>query len=396
MAGEFDPLAALSPIERLRLGLELQGANLTPEEMAAARQRNATDALSMVPGPGNVMAAEDAARSGADAYNAFAGGDVRGGVLNAALAALSGAGAVMGFPGSSAARRAAEGASSRLNVLIPAEPAQSTLTARGMRERDATNPDVFDRTGLVYGHEGRLKQDIPDVRMEVSVPHGVQVGDTMPLGDIVQHPELFSLIPHLAEQPVRWTDKVDERGLPVARTDPVSGVFELNRNAPDLRGGVAKLMQYRIGRESGFSAPVRHGYDKIRADIDNAAGAARASNPEGEALDAYLAMLEANRTKMADVARSHGGNRGMHMADRMMGQRSAGNFDAKLAERRATRPETEGTYPYTRNAPYMPRKSSRKPAAFEEALVLPQPGATPEEVRQFLANWHLYGSGRGP
>ncbi len=35
MADPFDPLAALSPIERMKLGLELEGRYTTPEEEQA-------------------------------------------------------------------------------------------------------------------------------------------------------------------------------------------------------------------------------------------------------------------------------------------------------------------------------------------------------------------------
>ncbi len=298
----------------------------------------------------------------------------------------------LGAPGSRAAGDIAKEGANRLNVLIPAAPSSQSLMARGMRERGAENREVFDRTGLVYGHEGRLKQEIPDYPMKIEAPAGAQVGDEMKLGEFADHPELFARMPHLADQLVRWTDKRNPMGRPVAKTDPATGTFEFNLHQQDLRPDAAKLLQYRIGQDEGFSGTVRHGYDKIKADIDNAAATARSSGATGEDLDAYLAMLDRNRTFMADTARA----KDIKTADQFMGIRSAGNIDAKMAEWRAKVPDLEGRFPYARHAAYMPNKAHRRPPQFQDTMVLPPDGASPDEIVRFLANWRQFGSGRGP
>lgn len=392
MPDEFDPLSALSPIERLKLGLELEGRYATPEERAANGRKLAEAALSVTPVIGNAMSARDAYTSAVDALMAAREGRLGAAAGNAGLGALGALGAVSGLPFGRRADDVAREGASRLNVLVPAPGNSQSIIARGMRERGAPNREVFDRTGMVFGHEGRLKQEIPDAPMKIAAPPGVQIGDEMKLGDFADHPELFARMPHLAEQPVRWTDKRNQMGRPVAKTDPTTGVFELNMHVQDLRPDAAKLLQYQIGRDSGFSGTVRHGYDKVKSDIDNAAATARSSGATGEDLDAYLAMLEKNRNFMADTART----KGMATADQFMGIRSGGNIDAKMAEWRAPIEDLEGRFPYARHAAYMPNKAHRRPPVFEDTLVLPPEGASRDDIVRFLANWRQFGSGRGP
>jgi len=96
----------MSPIDQLRVPSPRVG----PEQAAANRQQNARDLLSIIPGPGNVIAAEDAVSEGKEAVGAFREGRYGRAALHGGMAALSGVGAVMGFPAGRMAGNAARGA----------------------------------------------------------------------------------------------------------------------------------------------------------------------------------------------------------------------------------------------------------------------------------------------
>lgn len=96
----------MSPIDQLRVPSPRVG----PEEAATNRQRNARDLLSIVPGPGNVIAAEDAVQAFREANRYRAEGEGGKAMGSAALGMLSGVGAVLGLPTGRLAGNAARGA----------------------------------------------------------------------------------------------------------------------------------------------------------------------------------------------------------------------------------------------------------------------------------------------
>lgn len=122
MAGD-DPLAGLSPVDALRLRQELAAKeHVSPEVAAANRWKTGEAVLGLIPGPGNVLAARDAAEGGYEAAQAFGVGDWRRGAMASALAGLSAAGAVTGVPFGRMARGAAADAGRTLQGGLPATP----------------------------------------------------------------------------------------------------------------------------------------------------------------------------------------------------------------------------------------------------------------------------------
>ena len=93
-----------NPINELRSAINVGSI---PKGNPQERETLANALLSVTPGPGNVMSANDALNSGRDAYDAFQAGDYKGGALASALTALSGAGAVFGLPFGKLAKGAA-------------------------------------------------------------------------------------------------------------------------------------------------------------------------------------------------------------------------------------------------------------------------------------------------
>jgi hypothetical protein len=149
LAGQSDEeqaLRELSPIDALARSLE------TPPRMENYQRgqnslRTAEDILSMIPGPGNVIAARDAFQGAEDAGKAFGAGDTRGGLLNAALAALSGVGAVVGLPTSRMARDAAREGSRTARIFAGPEAKTADRgaldRAKDMRARGADRDEIW-------------------------------------------------------------------------------------------------------------------------------------------------------------------------------------------------------------------------------------------------------------
>jgi hypothetical protein len=106
-----DPFAGMSPVDMAKLRMELaQRQAVTPAQAADNRRKTLTEALSVIPGPGNVMAAQDAYTGAGDAYDQFSQGNYGQSALAAALAGLSGVGAVTGLPVGKFAANAARNA----------------------------------------------------------------------------------------------------------------------------------------------------------------------------------------------------------------------------------------------------------------------------------------------
>lgn len=107
---EEDAFRQMSPIDQLRA----PSPQIGPEQAAANRQQNLRDLLSIVPGPGNVIAAEDAVTQGGEAVGAFGEGRYGRAALHGGLGALSAFGAVTGLPTGRMAGNAAKGAQDTL------------------------------------------------------------------------------------------------------------------------------------------------------------------------------------------------------------------------------------------------------------------------------------------
>lgn len=114
---EDDITFGYNPIDDLRL--RVNTARPTAEQVAAGRNALAMDALSIIPGPGNALAAYDAYQGGKDTYNALAEGQYKRASLNGLLSVLSGIGAVTGLPVGRFAKQAATAGKDAL-YAIPA------------------------------------------------------------------------------------------------------------------------------------------------------------------------------------------------------------------------------------------------------------------------------------
>lgn len=159
--------AEMNPVDAYKLSAELQTAQKVPPEQAAAnRKQNARDALSIIPGPGNYIAAEDAITGAKDARESFGAGKYKQGTLQAALAALSGLGAVTGLPTGKMAGRAAKGASSRTNIfagpMAKTADQKALATAQDMAAAGVGRDVIWEQTGWFKGADGKWRFEIDD------------------------------------------------------------------------------------------------------------------------------------------------------------------------------------------------------------------------------------------
>ena len=138
-------LDAMSPTDLIRLRAELAAKEkASPEKRATNAKQNAWDALSVIPGPGNVISAMDAYGSGKEAIQAAGEGDWKRSAIAAGLAGLSGVGAVTGMPFGRAAGAVARDASNTVRGI--AGPLSKTADNAYVRRTRGETPD----TGVGY------------------------------------------------------------------------------------------------------------------------------------------------------------------------------------------------------------------------------------------------------
>lgn len=396
LAGQSDEqqaLRELSPIDALARTLEIP-PRMENYQRGQNSLRTAEDILSMIPGPGNVIAARDAFQGAEDAGKAFGAGDTRGGLLNAALAALSGVGAVVGLPTSRMAREVAREAKDTANVLIPAPAGRARDRALEMRDAGKTNPEVFADTRRFFGPEGQPMMEISDRGMSVDTSP-FRPGDRATFGDLIDHPALFGVRPELANVPIDFTDKfVTQQGVRggVARRGPNQAAEITIGERPEwYREQIPKLLQYKIAEDSGLASALRHDLQDMIPEYQRAVSGAREivdSPRPGEDLEAalnYLAKVEPWRDRLENALATREGQR---TALKDATKVNAGNANARVVRGRAVASDDVmrawGPYPYRQNMP-----------SFEKVIALPQEGATREQIAEFLANWQNFGAGAG-
>lgn len=358
-----------------------------PADPAATRARNLRDLLSIIPGPGNVIAAEDAGTAFKDASAAAGEGRYGAAAGNTALGLLSGVGAVTGLPVGRLAAGATKGASSRTNVFVPAGDTPDALRAKAWRAAGVPNEHVHKGTGLSFDPGGNLRREISDFPMKVDLSKA-KPGTIFPLGDVVDHPELFKAMPHLRNQPVQVGTKVNEFGHGASRTHPETGVFELS-TAPggDIKGDLAKMLQYRISDEAGFPSSLRH--QGIARDLEAAQKAAVASGSPHAAEYANL-LEQAKQQYFEDAVR-----KGQTWAGQVIQSKVAGNLESRHVRARAADEKNTEIYPWYRNVPYMLTKAKNMPARFGDVLPLPPEDRSPKAMSEFLDKWKSFGAGKG-
>lgn len=201
LAGQSDEeqaLRELDPIDALARSLEIP-PRMENYQRGQNSLRTAEDILSMIPGPGNVIAARDAFQGAEDAGKAFGAGDTRGGLLNAALASLSGVGAVVGLPTSRMARDASREGSRTARIFAGPEAKTADRgaldRAKDMRARGAGRDDIWRETGWAWDERG-----LPYFEIDDSAAALRDRGITQPqfFDDFLDHPALFEASPQIA------------------------------------------------------------------------------------------------------------------------------------------------------------------------------------------------------
>lgn len=386
--GEDFDYRSLSPLDQLRARMPSNFPKVDADTAAANRVQNAKDLLSIVPGPGNIISAADAAGAAVGAKDEASAGNYGRAALRGGEAALSALGAVAGVPFGRLAKNAAQGASSRTNVFVPAGDSPKASMAKAWREHGVPNEDIHRGTGLAYDPGGNLRREIIDFPMKVDLSKA-RPGTIFQLGDVVDHPELFKTRPELRHQPVQITtyrDKITGKGS--SATDPETGVFMLSTaDGGNIKGDLAKMLQYRISDDAGFPAALRH--RDQGAHLDQAMKLAAGSGSPHAA--EYVSMLDRAKQKyFADVAA-----KGRQSAGAELQSQSAGNLESRHVKARATEPgDISGVYPWTRNPDYMRTVGHQKPARFGDVFPLPPESITkPSAMADFLERWKKYGSG---
>lgn len=382
---EEELLRSLSPLD----DVPNLGATTVPKAKRGEQQReNAMTGLSVLPVIGNAISAYDATQTGGAAYDAFAAGDTKGGAINAGLTGLNAVGALLGLPVGKTAKAAAKSGKDSVNVFVPAVDDAATDRARDMRASGKTNAEVWKDTGRIFGAEGTPREVLSDSAMKIDTSK-IRRGYDVPLGDVVQHPELFDYMPSLRSQKITQAGaKPDGEPLRTARTN-LQGVMELpltNKANNDL----AKLLQYKIADDAGLPPAMRHDVGGMRRDLaDTASKAASARYETPQDLEAVAAYLN----KITGLRGALDQSEGSKFGSSLVTSRSSGNVDAKHASQLApfTADELRAAYPYTRNRQ---KGGVDRPAAFENLLPLLRPDATPEQVQATLRNWYQFGSGK--
>jgi hypothetical protein len=404
ISAEEQALRAMSPTDALQFGQQLQAATPVSDEQRAQNLRTTgRDLLSVTPGPGNVMAAQDAVEGSGRAWDAIGAGDARGGLMEAALAALAGVGAVTGLPTSRAAGQAAKAGRDTANVFLPLPPGSRKADAvLADRQEGRALRDIYREHGLTVGPDGTVRREIPDAAMKVDQAK-LQPGAEMELGELVQHPKLFEHLPEYARKPVRILDSRQHNDHQLARTqrDELGGQrLEITENG-DLRPGLAKMMQYEIARDRQLPAPLYHGTNAIPEGVDKAVQAFREAPVSGRGdLDALAAYVD----KLMGVKEDYTGLLGIadpkkhNQITKTQYAKSAGNVDSRVVTGRATMSDDElaRLWPYSPGAPYSQKKPGKRVPDWEDMFVLPPEKATGEDLMEFLRSWRQYGAGRAP
>ena len=378
----------MNPIEALKFEAEMRGKKTySPAEAKQNIARTLEGAARSMPILGNALSVRDIAEAKDEAQRFREQGFDQNADRQDRLALAAVPGAVL--PAMSGAA-SAEGAASRAGVFVPAGEGPRSAIARHLRESGAANRDVWDKTRLFFGGDGSLRREISDIPMKVNAEK-FRPGDISTLGEAIDHPELFAANPELAKSVVKWTREVDGRGAPIARTNPETGIMEVSLAGGDPRAGIAKLIQYQLADESRFPRSMRHGYDNIKRDLDEAQRLARDAGEPSQA-QRYIDQVGYYQEALRQNAKTLG----MTEAEKRTAARSAGNIDSRVVPVRANLPDLE-KYPYGRGMAGGSNKASNKITGFDKMLVLPPNNPTREEMAKFLTEWGLYGSGKpGP
>ncbi len=394
----------MNPIEALKFEAEMRGKKTySPAEAKQNIARTLEGAARTMPILGNALSVRDIAEAKGEAQRFREQGFDQNADRQDRLALAAVPGAVL--PAMSGAA-SAEGAASRAGVFVPA----GEKTVERVREM-ASRIAAGERTSIGSGRfppsergfvspEGIVKSEISDLPMTMQ-PRRFAPGDKAPLGDVVEHPELFDRYKVLKDAPVQF-------GQPTGRSDPVARTFgdtmELaprsydSRTNPDwMRRNIAKLLQYKVSQGSNFALATKHGTDNTLAAIDDALARTRDAM-EGNTLsnigNKYIHYLNGMRDRITSKMRA--GANDPWVAERFsdpdvtptrkdisrilsegIAARTAGNLEAQVTRQRFSNPG-DATPPANMN--------------YGGLIVLPPAGGN---ISEFINNWARYGQGSG-
>lgn len=409
---EEEAFRNLSPVDTIRAERELANRRVySPDEAARNWEETALGLLYATP-VGNALAARDAMESKWEGETLAAAGDTEGARRALARAAASGASAFL--PGMGRLR-GAPGAASRAGVFVPVGEDVAAKVRGGMDElrengiTAKTGParrinEGIRESGGTMSPEGILKREINDAVAEIDM-NAVKPGETVPMGAVMNHPELYKLYPDLTQKPVRFMERPTNDYSGIA-TDDVMGNFTIaprsaygTRNFDTwLKQNLAKLSQYTIQQKEGFAKAGKHNPEAVDRSIGSVINKVQSLMDTGqlgkeEALK-YLRNLREHSKRIAfdmkmaredplyfDELATKYYNQGMtptqkdikRAVSHRLNNRIAGNVEARNVLNRARDPES----PLITNV--------------NDPLILPPLGA---DIKAFVENWNRYGAGR--
>jgi hypothetical protein len=374
--------------------------SLTPEQ----RKDTAEAVLGLLPGPGNVIAARDAAQNWQEASDKFSSG--KPALKPAASAALNAAGAV---PIAGTLYKAGEGMAGGL--------------ARALRAKGANNRKVFAETGAVFTPAGELVRETSDAGAALHLDR-LKAGETRQLGDVLEHPDLYARRPELADSPVygwggQWS--LGRGAPPIKEAGGAYSVPVSASGAAEESALLAQLIKRLQQNEPGLSQAGRHavGTNSLQlADTLARVEEMAAKSPGDAAILAYRDLL---RSHASDVQEVMSGEmtplvRGLlrkgrntprqappdadglaRLTESMLYDRSAGGRIANLVRARAadaTGPENPfflGKYTLPGGKTHTWDAGYPNAAAAARQLPIPPAGINDEGLAEYARNLYNYG-----
>lgn len=216
--GDADPFAGLSPVDALKLSVELRNKQrVSPEQATANQQQNLRDLLSIVPGPGNVIAAEDAVTQGGEAAGAFGEGRYGKAAMHGGLSALSAFGAFTGLPTGRMAGSAARGASNRTNIFAGPMAKTADHAALAKAQEMATSgvgrDAIHAQTGWHQGVDGKWRFEIDDSSMGVKIPQNADSGSYHAYPKAIEHQPLFDAYPEMTRNRINFDMRTPDSSI---------------------------------------------------------------------------------------------------------------------------------------------------------------------------------------
>lgn len=246
-------------------------------------------------------------------------------------------------------------------------PLDKLRTAFDMEKAGASADDIWQTAGWERGADGKWRFEIPDTNSSINqqAQDELQRYNTVVLGDLLNHPELYDAYPDLARLPV-----VPDHG---SGGGYAGSSIRIGVDEPNIRGTLLHEGQHGVQGVEGFAAGANpdHVQKTISRGLSDAI--ARSASPEeAAALQAiksrpYNAAYDAYRATAGEVeARNVGETRADMAPDELKARRPGDTEDQKYSRDRQIIPNYDGLYPnpMTVNGKYavnMQKSSSAQP-----------------------------------